>query len=192
MAVAQFRGEMGAYVDVGAYHPMLYSNTYAFYRRGWSGLVIDPNTALRPLYKILRPRDTFIPCGVSAAKEERTYYEFADGAYNTFDENTALTVQKSKRSVLLTTRLVPLKPLAQILKEQGITKIDLLNVDAEGLDMTILHSHNWSIRPKVILVEDHTFIPDAPTTSPLYVFLRNHKYSLGGFSGETLMFKADL
>ncbi len=31
----------GFYVDVGAHHPMLYSNTYYFYKQGWSGINID-------------------------------------------------------------------------------------------------------------------------------------------------------
>ena len=38
----------GIYVDVGAYHPILYSNTYALYRRGWRGFAIDPNPSLPP------------------------------------------------------------------------------------------------------------------------------------------------
>jgi hypothetical protein len=30
----------GFYVDVGAHHPRRFSNTYSFYRRGWSGINI--------------------------------------------------------------------------------------------------------------------------------------------------------
>lgn len=32
----------GVYVDIGAYHPISDSNTYALYQRGWHGLAIDP------------------------------------------------------------------------------------------------------------------------------------------------------
>ena len=46
----------GTFVDIGAYHPVLYSNTYAFYRRGWSGIVIDPNPRFKKLYRLFRPR----------------------------------------------------------------------------------------------------------------------------------------
>ena len=31
----------GFYVDVGAHHPVRFSNTYFFYLRGWSGINID-------------------------------------------------------------------------------------------------------------------------------------------------------
>ncbi len=31
----------GFYVDVGVYHPHLYSNTYALYKKGWSGIAIE-------------------------------------------------------------------------------------------------------------------------------------------------------
>ncbi len=39
--------ESGFFVDIGAHHPVRYSNTYYFYRRGWTGLNVDalPGTA---------------------------------------------------------------------------------------------------------------------------------------------------
>lgn len=68
------RDKAGVYVDVGAYHPILYSNTYALYRQGWNGIVIDPNIALRPLYSIWRPRDIFVDSGVGVISETRPYF----------------------------------------------------------------------------------------------------------------------
>ena len=32
----------GFYVEVGAHHPFRFSNTYRFYRRGWTGVCIEP------------------------------------------------------------------------------------------------------------------------------------------------------
>ena len=37
-----FDHDCGFYVDVGAFHPIQYSNTYYFYRRGWTGINIEP------------------------------------------------------------------------------------------------------------------------------------------------------
>ena len=33
--------ERGCYVDVGAFHPIHFSNTHLLYRRGWRGVNID-------------------------------------------------------------------------------------------------------------------------------------------------------
>ena len=34
--------ERGFYIDVGAHDPVRFSNTFYFYRNGWSGINIDP------------------------------------------------------------------------------------------------------------------------------------------------------
>ena len=47
----------GTYVDIGCYHPILYSNTYGLYRRGWKGIVVDPNKTLKSIYTLLRHKD---------------------------------------------------------------------------------------------------------------------------------------
>src|SRR4051812_40394323 len=83
------RGTTGTYIDVGAYHPVLYSNTYGLYRKGWKGIVIDANDRFRPLYRLLRPRDRFIHAAVGKEEKKRTYYRYADGAYNTLDDREA-------------------------------------------------------------------------------------------------------
>lgn len=193
IAAAQLRGVRGVYVDVGAYHPVLYSNTYALYRRGWHGIVIDPNATLYPLYRVFRPRDQFAVCGVGETEAEQTYYTFSDGAYNTFDAESAEALQASPRAPrLLGTHTVPISPLSTVLKKYNVTHIDLLNIDTEGFDYTVIKSHDWSIRPRVIIIEDHNFNPDQPHNSDVYSFLHGKQYRLAGLSGETLIFRTDV
>lgn len=62
----------GFYVDVGAYHPKLFSNTYLFYKKGWKGICIDPNPEMEKLFKWVRPRDRFLNVGVGEVKELKT------------------------------------------------------------------------------------------------------------------------
>ena len=38
-----FEEKNGFYVDVGAHHPRRFSNTYYFYKQGWTGISIEPN-----------------------------------------------------------------------------------------------------------------------------------------------------
>ncbi len=184
------KARRGFFVDVGAFDPVLYSNTYALYRRGWSGIVVDPNAALRPLYRIFRHRDTFV-CAAIGETGEGTYFRFKDGAYNTCSTEEAKKWQEERGLTLLSTQSVPFRSLRSIVKEYGIEKIDLMNIDVEGMDLTVLRSHDWTVRPRVIAVEDSEFDPDAPARSPVYSFLRDKGYRLKGFARLTLVFVAE-
>lgn len=178
----------GTYVDVGAYHPVLYSNTFAFYKKGWKGIVIDPNIDMKPLYSIMRPRDTFVHSAVGEKAEEKPYYMFGDGAYNSFDEKRARGWESSRGLKIREIRKVSFKPLSQILQEQKIRKIDFLNVDVEGLDLEVLKTHDWSVETRVIAIEEDTFNADKPHESPTYVYMQGKGYVLIGLVGLTLIF----
>ena len=53
------------YVDVGAFHPIKYSNTLLLNGVGWKGINIDPNPATVELFNAQRPDDLNLWCGVS-------------------------------------------------------------------------------------------------------------------------------
>lgn len=179
----------GVYVDVGAYHPVLYSNTYALYKKGWSGLVIDPNSSFRPLYSILRPRDSYVISGIGRDAYTGAYYQFSDASYNTFDADSASEYKKISHITFIGSRKVPIVPLRTILDRNKIFHIDLLNIDVEGLDLQVLESHDWSIPTTVVAVEDRHFNPDQPDQSKIYTFLRSHGFVLKGLARDTLIFK---
>jgi len=135
----------GFYVDVGAHHPRRFSNTYFFYKRGWSGINIEPNPDVIRAFNSERPRDKNIQCGISDCEGVRKFYHFDDSALNTFDE----TVVKS-RIAATTYRLVkheyiPLVRLDRILRKHlnEAVQIDFLSVDVEGFDLAVLKSNDW-------------------------------------------------
>ena len=47
----------GIYVEVGAFHPKLFSNTYLFYKRCWSVVFIEPRPEVKELFEKTRSRD---------------------------------------------------------------------------------------------------------------------------------------
>ena len=55
----------GFYVDVGAHHPIRFSNTFRLYRKGWRGLNIDANPGSMKRFHHTRPRDINIEAAVS-------------------------------------------------------------------------------------------------------------------------------
>jgi FkbM family methyltransferase len=138
----------GLYVDVGAYHPSILSNTYKLYLRGWRGLTIEPNPDAARLFRMMRPRDTHIIAGVSASRSELKYYKFKDSNMNTFDPERAGT-----HSEVTTVECYPLQELIQ--RYCPGRRVDLLSVDCEGFDLEVLRTLNWEVsRPTVVIVED--------------------------------------
>ena len=75
-----FSGAKGIYIDIGAFHPFLASNTYLFYGAGWSGVCIDPNPIFSNAFAQMRPRDTFK--NIAVLNEEKNLY-FAEHLQNT-------------------------------------------------------------------------------------------------------------
>lgn len=161
----------GFYVDVGAYHPHLYSNTYALYTKGWRGIVVEPNRDMKILFRIFRPRDTFVNAGIG--KGTLFYSSYTDAAYNGFNTNVPSWVK------LRAQYLVVCKPLAEIVR--GVARIHFLNIDVEGMDLEVLRSHDWSIPTDVIAVEGEE-------KSPTAEFLEGKGYQLYAVKGKTLIF----
>ncbi|MFA6279090.1 MAG: FkbM family methyltransferase [Candidatus Paceibacterota bacterium] len=177
---------IGTYIDVGTYHPVLYSNTYALYKKGWRGLVIDPNSSLEPLYGLLRPRDTFIAAGVGAENTGQ-YHMFSDGAYNTFNTENVGAYKRISRLKYFGSVERAIIPLSKIVHNHGVKEIGFLNIDVEGNDLQVLQSYDWSIRPKIIAIESSDFNPDAPQENEIYRLLRSKKYRLAGLSSVSLL-----
>ena len=162
----------GTYVDVGAYHPHLYSNTYRLYRKGWSGVAIDPNPDMRILWRLFRHRDPFINCAIGN-KGTAVYYMHRDPAYNGF-------VQQGSNP-LVGTKIIEVRPLSHFLK----APIDLLNIDCEGMDYEVLQTHDWAISPSVIAIE-------AQEHGPAHQLLLSRGYELYAKKGLTLIFRLKL
>lgn len=171
----------GVYVDVGAFHPKLFSNTYLFYKRGWSGVCIEPRPGAREDFLKVRPRDTFAEMGVGAKRDVLVYFDFNDGAANTFsavqaEKNIKEAGRKLKRKIN-----VAVMPLADILANNGMEgkEIDLMSVDVEGMDLEVLSSNDWKkYRPSIIICEDLEFDFLKPTHSEVVKYLLDLGYEL--------------
>lgn len=145
----------GFYVDVGAHHPVRFSNTYLFYQRGWRGINIDAQPGSMRLFRKHRPRDINVECGVAARTGTLSYFRFNEPALNTFDENEARL--KDVPPYRIVDRVeVGVRPLGDLLAEflPAGQAIDFMSVDVEGLDAEVLGSNDWKrFRPRFLLAE---------------------------------------
>jgi FkbM family methyltransferase len=147
----------GFYVDVGCHHPYRFSNTYLFYKLGWSGICIDPLPGTVKLFEKWRPRDTALEVGISSKQDTLDYYMFNDPALNTFDKELAEERGALPDYRVTEVRTIQTLTLAEILDQHLPTivkEIDFLTIDAEGLDLEILRSNNWAkYSPTIVVAE---------------------------------------
>ncbi len=189
IALLRLLPKKGVYVDVGAHHPKRYSNTYLLFKQGWSGVNIDPNPETIKLFKSARPQDHNIYVGIAEERGMLTYYKFSDPAVNTFDEKEASRWREKSWVTYLGTEEVEVEPLRDVLASLNIEHIDLLTVDAEGMDLGVLKSLDWEkYQPRVVVVEADDFNPAQPNENFLYQFLSQKGYLLKGLCGPSLIF----
>lgn len=149
-AIVRSRDRKGFFVDVGCFEPVSLSNTYMLYRQGWSGIAIDPNRDMAALWKKHRSRDRFVCCAVGEVPGTIQY------AKNVAlpNESRVITGHESSSE---TTISVPMRRLDEILATElkPGTQIDVMSVDCEGLDLSVLKSNDFlRFRPTVLIVED--------------------------------------
>lgn len=169
----------GCYVDIGCHHPVNHSTTYLFSRNyGWQGLVVDADPRYLSEFRHFRPRDTVMHAGVGSPRGSAVFYRVQeDAALNTFSAEVAARARARGMTVIETQ--VEVLPLAELLQRHEIAAIDLLNVDVEGMDLSVLQSNDWSRwRPQVIAVEDHQIDLGAPENSATFRYLRDLGYRL--------------
>ncbi len=143
--------KVGSYLEIGAYHPKVFSNTYLFYKKGWRGVVVEPNERMARLYKESRPGDEVIEGGVTGYQGNKVaeYYVFEEGARNTFDKKTAEGYQRAGYRIQRT-EMKKILRLADVWPK----KVDLLSIDTEGLDKEIANDLvKIKNKPKVVIVE---------------------------------------
>lgn len=148
-------GKKGFFVDVGAFHPFLHSNTYRLYLNGWRGINIDANPGSMKLFTKHRPQDMNLEFGIGNNNESATFYILGvKSTMNSFSKDHF----KIHGMAEATAKEIPLqmRSLESVLDEysHSFEEIDLLNIDAEGWDFEVLRSNNWKkYRPGVVVVE---------------------------------------
>jgi len=174
----------GFYVDVGAFHPIVGSNTYKLYLRGWHGITIEPCRDNARLFEQLRPWDRHLTVGIAAESSTLTYHRFPYAELNTFDPKSAEAVARTEGVTEVATETVLCRPLSEVLDQYAPGQhVDLLSIDAEGLDLVVLQSLDWERqRPTAICVEDtaayNLGVLGKPQFSAIREFLHMRGYCL--------------
>ncbi len=181
----------GFYVEVGCHHPYRLSNTFFFYRRGWSGVCVDPIPGIKKLFLPARPRDIVVEKGISLSPGHLTFYMFNEPALNTFDEGIAKIRVDRDGYKVVSKALIATETLTAILDSLNISKeIDFFSIDAEGFDIQVLKSNDWSkYRPRLVLVELLNNKMSEINSDPVTQYLSTVGYEPYAKTGLSVIFK---
>lgn len=152
--------ERPSWVDVGAHHPWLISNTALLYAQGGRGVNVEANPHLIEAFRRERPEDVNLNLGASDREGMLTFHmiDRASGR-NSFDPAEVEAFVGAQRDFAVTERIdIPVTTLARIVEEHcGGAFPDLLSVDAEGHDLAVLRGIDWMRPgPKLVCVEANT------------------------------------
>ena len=148
-----FEGLTGSYVDVGAGHPVIGSNSYLFYKKGWNGITIEPIKLHSILHRLKRGRDHQINKLIGESKEKVRFYEFNPTQYSTNSQTQYKDMiargMKERRTYYLDS--ISINDVLSKVKNKEY----FLTIDCEGYDYEILTMINWNriYKPKAIVFE---------------------------------------
>jgi FkbM family methyltransferase len=182
----------GFFVDIGAFDPVHYSNTFLFYQKGWRGINIEPNPEHFNRFTKKRTRDINLNIGINDKNENLEYFKLNAPALNSFSKEQAELWANRPGFKIVGTQTIETFPLKDILNKYlpvGQT-IDFMNIDAEGLDLKVIQSNDWNkFRPEFILIEESIYDMKSFDESTIVVYLKEVNYNLVCITGGTMIFK---
>lgn len=171
----------GSYLDIGAFNPIKYNNTFMLYKNGWSGTNIDLNQTSIDLFNILRPNDKNICAAVSnKVKKVKVYIENIFSPLNTISLNRSKELNKV--NIRKNSYYVKTKKINDIVKN----KFDFLNIDIEGMDFEVLKSINLDFYKPLLICTELLNKKDLPK---LKKYLKKYKYIYIKNLGPSYFFK---
>ena len=166
-------------LDIGAYHPTVFSNSRALIEQGWRGVLIEPSPGpLRTLVECYGNTGSDIEVVSAAVGTEPGFISIriSDDAVSSSD--AAHLAQWEERGKYLGWLTVPCLTITQILERWGA--FDFVNIDIEGFSVDVFKALlATEMFPKCIAVEHNDRVVEAQMAAQsrgykaLYVSVEN-------------------
>jgi FkbM family methyltransferase len=180
----------GFYVDVGSGPPVLTSNTYALYERGFSGICVEPQLQHVLHHREIRPRDMVVPAVAGAAFGVTTLWLLQHEQLATVSEQMVSywAAKNSKPRGRLDVLVVPLNALLDRHQPQ---EIHFLSVDVEGAEQNVFQGLDLTrYRPWIMCVEATMPLSTVLSRQEWMPYVLDHGYQEVLFDGCNRFFVA--
>lgn len=176
------------YLDVGAFHPTISSNTYLFYLLGGRGVLVEPNPMMVDLLRRTRPDDDVVAAGIGIDERSAADYYIIRNVpqLNTFSREQA---ERHGPGAIERVVEMPLVSIESVMTEHFDGKSpDLVSIDVEGLDLQVLQTLDFArFRPAVFCVETKVH-GVTEQVDPIAVLMAEHGYVVRGGSFVNTIF----
>lgn len=154
--------EKPTYLDIGAHHAYYLSNTALFYSEGCNGVLIEPDPQLFSEIQTLRNRDICLNIGIGTGNEGYAdFYIMTSRTLNTFSKEEAERYAQYSQQKIESVIKIPLVNVNKVIEKYFTNSPNLVSLDTEGFDLTILHSFDFNkYRPEIFCIETITYTED--------------------------------
>ena len=151
----------GVFLDIGAFDPVLISNSYHFEKNGWVVYCFEANTDL--IQKLKEHRKNVFNYAISNENKDSVEFNIVDsGPWTAGFSAIEISEEykeifKWKDSFNIKKISVPQKTLNKIIEDeiQDLKSIDILSIDVEGGEMNCLKGLDINkYKPNIILIEN--------------------------------------
>ena len=147
----------GIFVDIGCYKPEEFNVTnYLEQHLDWSGIAVDAQRYLAPLWKKVRPRSKFFTYAITDRSGETITFHLAGPISST--ERDIIEFWENAKGTEFPVRevQVPTITISDLLDAEGVEHIDFLKIDINGTEPTALAGFDIKrFRPELVHVEAH-------------------------------------
>lgn len=150
----------GYYVDIGAFDPMVYSNSLWMYSRGWAGINVEANPVRFNRIHYGKRRDLNLNFAIAQNLTYTTLYDIVGTeAMSTINSEVKDTLINKNYKVTKTD--VPTMTMKELCHRYYLRKPNYMNLDIEGFSTFALLGNDWTdpkCMPEIITIEvNHSF-----------------------------------
>jgi len=150
----------GKFIDIGAHHPTYLNNTYSLYRKGWTGVNVDPLRRNIDLFRKKRSKDVNVCAGIGETTERRLLYVMEPETLSTFDRAVSERYSQEGHPAARIEE-VELYSVPDFISQFKIpSAVDLFSIDIEGGEQNVIGEIIANgIEPRVIICETALYSP---------------------------------
>lgn len=166
----------GIFLDVGAYHPSILSNSYYFEKeKNFQVICVEANPMMAELLR--QERKHVFECAAWNQSGETLDFQIVKGPFDPYGFGGSQLWWGSEHPYSIERIQVKTRTLNEILEESQIDHLDVLSMDIEGAEKFALEGLDFEkYKPKVLCIERHLLTTDMPFYYDLEDFATRNGY----------------